>query len=412
MSIALTLPSPGVPGEGVRHGQDARGTTREKHIPSLDGLRGLAIILVLLFHFTPEGGGRTLVGTMTRWISQLGWCGVDLFFVLSGFLITGILFDAKGSPHYFRNFYMRRVLRIFPLYYGVLLAVFVIVPLFHPMTSPEDRRLMQNQHWLWLYGANIPQAIGNDWPLENSWVKLNHFWSLAVEEHFYLVWPAIVFLFSRKTLMRICVACIVVALGLRCAAYFWWNDTAAYVLTPCRMDELAMGALIALAARGAGGIGAMVRPARWIGGALAIALGIIWYEAVEELNYTVALSVLAALFGMLLVLAVGGKATSRIFSNRVLRFFGKYSYGIYVFHWMLSPMLKKHFSYVKLGAAIGSTFIGVGLSMMIAIGISVLVAILSWHLYEKHFLKLKRFFEYSEKEQEAWPSARVAGVAP
>src|SRR6266568_1801981 len=125
MSTALSLPSPGFQTEAIRHGQDARGTRMgEKHIPALDGLRGLAIILVLLFHFTPESGGHTMIGVLTRWVSRLGWCGVDLFFVLSGFLITGILFDAKGLQHYFRNFYMRRVLRIFPLYYGVLLLVF------------------------------------------------------------------------------------------------------------------------------------------------------------------------------------------------------------------------------------------------------------------------------------------------
>jgi peptidoglycan/LPS O-acetylase OafA/YrhL len=164
------------------------------------------------------------------------------------------------------------------------------------------------------------------------------------------------------------------------------------------MDELAMGALIALAARGPGGISAMVRPARWIGGILAIALGVIWYEAIEDLNYTIGLTVLAALFGALLVLAVEGKFTSAIFSNRVLRFFGKYSYGIYVFHWMLSPMLAKYFGYAKLGAATGSNFVGVGLSMAIAIGISTLMAFASWHLYEKHFLKLKRFFEYGERK--------------
>src|SRR6266581_117429 len=97
---------------------------REKHVPALDGLRGFAIILVL-----------------------------------SGFLITGILYDAKGSSHYFRNFYMRRVLRIFPLYYGVLFLVFIVVPLFHPMTKNADQQFLHNQHWLWLYMANIPQAI-------------------------------------------------------------------------------------------------------------------------------------------------------------------------------------------------------------------------------------------------------------
>jgi peptidoglycan/LPS O-acetylase OafA/YrhL len=384
---------------------------KDKHIPSLDGLRGLAIILVLLFHFTPEGGGHTLIGVLTRWVSRLGWCGVDLFFVLSGFLITGILFDAKGSSHYFRNFYMRRVLRIFPLYYGVLLAVFVIAPMFHPMTSPEDRRLVANQHWLWLYGANIPQAISNDWPLETSWVKLNHFWSLAVEEHFYLVWPAIVFTCGRKTLMRLCATCILTALVMRCFAYFLWNDTAAYVLTPFRMDELAMGALVALYARGPGGIAAMVRPAKWVAAILGVSLLIIWSRDMEDVNYTVALTTLSAFFGALLVVAVGGKTASTIFSNPVMRFFGKYSYGIYVFHWVLAPMLEKYASPARMGAMSHSNFVGVALSMAIAIGISVLAAFLSWHLYEKHFLKLKRFFEY-RKEDEAWPSARLVGAAP
>jgi len=373
--------------------------SRDKNIPALDGLRGLAIILVLLFHFTPEGGGRTLVGTITRWISQLGWCGVDLFFVLSGFLITGILLDAKGSAHYFRNFYMRRVLRIFPLYYGVLLVIFVIIPIWRPMSSPEDHRLMQNQHWLWLYMANIPQAMSNGWPLKAGWVNLNHFWSLAIEEHFYLVWPAVVFALGRKTLMRICATCMVTSLVMRCFAYFLWNDTAAYVLTPFRMDELGMGALVALRARGPGGIEAMVRPAKWIAAILGVSLAVIWLQEMEDVNYTVALTTLSAFFGALLVVAVGGKIASVIFSNAVLRFFGKYSYGIYVFHWILAPMLGKYFSHEKLGAMSGSHFLGVALSMVIAIGISTLMAFASWHLYEKHFLKLKKFFEYGERKR-------------
>src|SRR5258706_9214094 len=98
------------------------------HIPALDGLRGVAILMVLAFHFTPEGKGHSMVGLVTKTISQFGWCGVDLFFVLSGFLITGILYDAKGSANYFRNFYMRRVLRVFSLYFWVLSVGFFLFP--------------------------------------------------------------------------------------------------------------------------------------------------------------------------------------------------------------------------------------------------------------------------------------------
>jgi peptidoglycan/LPS O-acetylase OafA/YrhL len=379
------------------------GKTRDSaHIAALDGLRGLAIILVLLFHFTPESEGRTAVERAMQWISALGWCGVDLFFVLSGFLITGILFDAKGSADYFRNFYMRRVLRIFPLYYGVLLAAFVMVPLIRPMRTEGDAHLVHNQSWLWLYAANIPQAVANGWPLKTGWVNLNHFWSLAVEEHFYLIWPAVVYWFSRKAVMRICGGSMVVALALRCWTYFYWNDTAAYVLTPCRMDELALGALLALAARGPGGMGALVKQARWGAWMLGALLAGIWSLGMEDLNYTVALTVLAAFFGSILLLAVGGGIVARIFETRVLRFFGKYSYGIYVFHWLLSPLFLRVIPAQRVGAAV---------YMMAAISISVLVAVTSWHLYEKHFLKLKRFFEYEKKkEEELWPSAPVVAA--
>jgi len=186
---------------------------------------------------------------------------------------------------------------------------------------------------------------------------------------------------------------------MRCFAYFLWNDTAAYVLTPFRMDELGMGALVALRARGPGGIEAMVRPAKWIAAILGVSLAVIWLQEMEDVNYTVALTTLSAFFGALLVVAVGGKIASVIFSNAVLRFFGKYSYGIYVFHWILAPMLGKYFSHEKLGAMSGSHFLGVALSMVIAIGISTLMAFASWHLYEKHFLKLKKFFEYGERKR-------------
>src|SRR5436309_520881 len=95
-----------------------RGAASATHLPALDGLRGVAILLVLAFHLWNLGNPNVYLRTPLQKFAAAGWCGVDLFFVLSGFLITGILYDSKNSRHYFRNFYMRRILRIFPLYYG------------------------------------------------------------------------------------------------------------------------------------------------------------------------------------------------------------------------------------------------------------------------------------------------------
>ena len=152
------------------------------HLPALDGLRGLAILLVLLRHFTEGAELRSKSG---RWLAaalDAGWIGVDLFFVLSGFLITGILLEARRSQHYFRNFYVRRTLRIFPLYYGVLAVIFGIAPWLGwlvPEVGPEEH----SQAWLWAYGTNIIMSWTGSPLLKHGWLNLNHFWSLAVEEH-------------------------------------------------------------------------------------------------------------------------------------------------------------------------------------------------------------------------------------
>jgi peptidoglycan/LPS O-acetylase OafA/YrhL len=181
-------------------------------IPALDGIRGIAILCVMLYHFTFYGGiePTLIVDKVYYHTALVGWFGVDLFFVLSGFLITGILYDTASAPQYFRNFYARRVLRIFPLYYGTLAVFFFLIPLVIDISDTFEE-LLRDQLWYWSYLVNVQIAL-EYWP---SFFALGHFWSLAVEEQFYLVWPLVVFFLKRRSLIAICVVCIVGAFLVR-----------------------------------------------------------------------------------------------------------------------------------------------------------------------------------------------------
>ena len=162
-----------------------------RHIAQLDGLRGLAVLLVLLAH---SAIAFTRVPSL-KWIDSYGSLGVQLFFVLSGFLITGILLDSKGTPYFFRNFFVRRGLRIYPLYYA-LLGFVVFSGVVH----------RHGVHW-WpyiLYLSNFFGGITQPAPLGVAW-------SLAVEEQFYLLWPFIVSVLSLRSLERFCFATIICA---------------------------------------------------------------------------------------------------------------------------------------------------------------------------------------------------------
>ena len=158
------------------------------HVPALDGIRGLAVLLVMMEHlfWSNSTTGNRIFDAMSA-VRASAWVGVDLFFVLSGFLITGILFDSLNSDGYFKNFYSRRVLRIFPLYYGFMLLLICL-------THPLHLEWQGTQYILLTYTQNLGLFTKN-WTgfRPASFVNLNHFWSLAVEEQFYFAWPLIVF---------------------------------------------------------------------------------------------------------------------------------------------------------------------------------------------------------------------------
>ena len=373
-------------------------------LPVLDGLRGLAILLVLLLHFTMYGGTLAAagIGGFVHRFALAGWIGVDLFFVLSGFLITGILYDAKGGERYFRNFYARRILRIFPLYYGALVVFLVLLPFV--WRGHEGLAQMREEGiWYWTYLVNV-QIAREGWP---DFGALGHFWSLAVEEQFYLLWPVAVFLLRRRPLMALCAGAGGLAVGVRLALHLADREAAAFVLLPARVDALAAGALLALAVRGPGGLPATLR---WAKPAAAVALAglaalFVWKRGLPAEDPAVAVagySLLAVLFAGVLALTLEGRA-ERWLAAPWLVFFGRYSYGLYVLHHPLLFLKPERLSYGSLPGWL--LFVGA------ATGATVLLALLSWHFWEKPFLDLKDRFPYASAPREGRSTPPAAGPA-
>lgn len=367
------------------------------HLPGLDGVRGLAILMVMATHFLGSATPATFLQRLIVKAAGYGQLGVDLFFVLSGFLITGLLLRAKGRPHYFRNFYARRTLRIFPLYYAVLVALFVVLPaLVAP--SPQLVEASRHQAWLWTYTSNFYIASVSSW---NVLTYVNHFWSLAVEEHFYLLWPLVVFTVSRPTLERVCVGVILGGLALRIAlALAGMSELSISVLTPCRIDTLCVGGLLAaLACRDEGPTPLVDRSRR---AALALGAAVVLVSAwcaLTDIGVTVLHQVrdtmYALFFGALVLVSVSPKrdVAQRLFQNSALRFMGKYSYGLYVYHAVLLWYLLETGAEARLDARLGSHGLAIAAVAVIGTSVSVAIAVLSYHLFEKHFLALKRSFE-------------------
>ena len=382
------------------------------HVPVLDGIRGLAILLVLLCHLTIYGGKYRF----DQWFGYLAWwgtIGVDLFFVLSGYLITGILLDARRRPGYFKDFYARRVLRIFPLYYAVVALSLLVLPrLLPPAQAARFGQIAGDEPYYWLYLQNFSIARAGAW----RHGVLDITWSLAIEEQFYLVWPTVVYLCSPRALKRLCAGLFVVAIVSRAVASRGLHlpPLSVYVLTPCRLDALAAGAFLAVRAREPSGLAALVPVARRLGpvtGGAALAVVVLEYVAHVVTTFDVGWgpysglvcpSLVALAFASLLVVVVEaerGAGLHRAFASRWMRFFGVYSYGLYLVHLPVRALVadkvygpawrSPRHAFLDVN---GTEIVGQLIFYPLALAAIVPVAWLSYHLYEKPFLGLKRYF--------------------
>lgn len=358
-------------------------------IAPLDGLRGIAVLAVIVFHACVFERTDSALGAALLSVARAGWSGVDLFFVLSGFLITGILLDGKGASNYFRAFYARRFLRIFPLYY-LSLAVLVAA---YRVSAAESA-------WYWLYLSNFRMTSAG-WPQ----APLSHFWSLAVEEQYYLIWPLVVFLAPRKVLSVLCGAVVILVPAARVTAWILGApEIGLYILAPFRLDALATGSLLALLLR-AGGAAERIRKAGGVGLVLSgvVLASLLVREGGDAMwtnpaMLTLGFTVVSLFFGSLVALAVtvpSGTAYGRVLSAKALRLAGKYSYAMYVFHWPVTTVLRERGLHPGLVPGVA----GWGLYLGVIVGAVTLLAIVSWRLLEGPCLSLKDRFEYRFPER-------------
>ncbi|HZY82687.1 MAG TPA: acyltransferase [Cyclobacteriaceae bacterium] len=346
------------------------------HIRALDGFRGMAIVMVLLFHLFPFFK-----------LFSFGWMGVDLFFVLSGLLITGILIDSKDEPNYYTRYIAKRVLRIFPLYYAFLVLFFVVFPLVGLAEQiPNFSYLTEHQPWYWAYLQNWLVLFDPDFPPANF---LSHFWSLAIEEQFYVFWPLVVYVTPRNKMLYVALAFIIVSLLLRITLIaFDVSTVKAYVFTFSRLDGLCIGASIATMLRIPHlqeKLNHLTKPVMIVTAILTVAvIGVgrsvsFAHPAFATIGYTV----IDLFFGACMVFALStqpGNLIKGVAENFILVFFGKYSYGMYVYHIPVYFLVQTFLKGVTEKPLIIS---------LLALVATILVAMISFHGFEKHFLKLK-----------------------
>lgn len=377
--------------------KDAVPPTIDDRISVLDGFRGLAILMVTVYRFAEVSLTSDVIGRLPSRLFLIGASGVDFFFVLSGFLITGILLDAKNrTGSYFGRFYFRRGLRIFPLYFAMLGLVLVIIP--WVSGDQEFIRQIRGDHvHLWLYTMNLYMAWMNDF----CYGPLNHFWSLAVEEQYYLVWPVIVFLLSPRTLLRFSVSALVVLTALRIGfSLAEFGSVAEKVFTLFRLDGLLLGSMAAIVTREVPSWRDHLRSYR-----LSFAILFLMLLCTLPLgsnDYTIRFTLVSGVAVALLLASLSSNSKSIekvLLDNAPMRSLGKYSYAMYVFQLPIVPLLAPWVSPTSLTVQIGSP-IGAGVVyVLLMFFLTYALAIFSWYGFEMWFLKLRSFWPHGSVDK-------------
>jgi len=369
------------------------------HSPALDGLRGLAILLVLAHHLTLVQP-ITVFDASALALLHTGWAGVDLFLVLSGFLITGILIDARGSDRYFVSFYARRTLRIIPLYYLLVFFSYHVLPRFptwyQRLVGQGD---VPPERDFWLFLSNFTMAQRDQ--IQHGILGVS--WSLAIEEQYYIVWAALVWLCPPGVLGTLCGAIVIVAPILRALAIAAGaSEIEVYVLTPYRADALAAGGWLAWATRAP--IAALVHgygPAAAIAGIGGVS-ALTWWDGHTSwdggVKQVIGYSFLTLTASGLLLLATQSATrgwVKRVLSLPPLQTFGRYSYCLYLIHlpvmWTVRYTL---FDPTRAPLVFGSVWPAQLLFWGLVIAPAVGLSWVSWRCVEQPILRLKRFFPY------------------
>ena len=383
----------------------------KKHYPALDGIRGIAALMIVAHHSSQS---YILTSTFDKAYLRATaplWFGVDLFFVLSGFLITNILLDTRESPNYFKTFYGRRFVRIFPLYYTYLAILFIILPWFGVKLNSY---LEQGQIWQWTYTSNIYDAFHN-------WqdVNINHFWTLAIEEQFYLVWPLVVFYASTKSLKKGVIAVFLALPLLRWGCLsLGLSVMFIYTFTLCHIDGLVIGALISIAFHSglkerltSPQLRSKIKALDWIITGAVIAFALVYcfvltndqfifvFKFWSPFGQEIGLTLVSIFLGYVVLHAVSSvpNTLQRVMSLKYLRAIGKYSYALYVLHASICYWVGMSFpipSFLQ-NLPPAWSFAHSIYIIIVQFTLSILAAIISWHMWEKRFLKLKKYFSYS-----------------